>query len=167
MQKQLLPFIKCFLCVWHQEIHMHQLIQFHEVGTIIFMPILQIRKPKVGLKHNVSTLSPTTSLLAFYIPPKQVFNTSRVSVPITLPLLFILPFPCTFTIKFHPLFKIQLSDTSSMKLSLFLFKQKQPLSSSYTFRGLRSSLDVVILSSTLLVIHMCSFSSLLGQPLDM
>ena len=136
MQKQLLPFIKCFSCVWHQEIHMHRLLQFHKQADY-FMPILQIRNPKVSLKNNVSMLSPTTSLLAFYITLKHVFNMQRVSVPITLPLLFILltmSVPCTFTSKVHPLFKIQLSDTS-MKSSLFLIKQKQPLSLSYTLRG--------------------------------
>ena len=112
-------------------------------------------------------LSPTTSLFAPYIPLKHVLNIYgkfHVSIPLTL--LFILariPIPCISTIKFQPLSKIQCNDISSMKLSLFHFKLKQVLSS-YTLRRPRS-LFVVMLSSTLLVTHVCSFPSFFGETI--
>lgn len=90
MQKQLLPFLKCFLGVWHPEIHMHQFIQFHEVGTIIFMPILQVKKTcyvkKIIFLHYLPL-----PLLALYIPPKQISTCRKFPVSWHLPLLFTLP----------------------------------------------------------------------------
>ena len=63
--------------------------------------------------------------------------------------------------------KVRFKKASFMRLSLFLFNLKQAPSSSYTLRGLCSSRAAVILLSTLLVTHACSFTTFVWKPLAM